>query len=189
MRRLTSWIRCALIRFVNASDGPGHWDHARANANICIHETARVAPTARLYSNGGGTIRIGENVEICDGVILATYGGTIDLGANVFVGPYSVIYGHGGLTIGRDTMVAAHTVIIPANHVFADNTHAIRGQGETRMGIEIEEDVWVGAGARILDGTRISRGSVIGAGSVVRDSVPANSVVVGVPARVVRTRE
>jgi acetyltransferase-like isoleucine patch superfamily enzyme len=55
-------------------------------------------------------------------------------------------------------------------------------------GIVIEDDVWIGAGARILDGVTIARGSVIGAGSVVTKSTQPYSIVVGVPAKIVSSR-
>ena len=61
-------------------------------------------------------------------------------------------------------------------------------QAESRLGIVIEDDVWVGAGVRVMDGVRIGRGSVIGAGAVVTKSIPPNSVAVGMPARVVGQR-
>ncbi|MDF1515350.1 MAG: DapH/DapD/GlmU-related protein, partial [Anaerolineae bacterium] len=64
----------------------------------------------------------------------------------------------------------------------------IRLQGESRQGIVIEDNCWIGGHAVILDGVRIGSGSVIGAGSVITKDIPANSFVVGNPARVIRER-
>ena len=66
----------------------------------------------------GGRVRISKGVIISDGVIIAPYGGSIEIGASAYIGPYCVLYGHGGLTIGRNTAIGAHTIIIPANHGF-----------------------------------------------------------------------
>ena len=135
---------------------------------------------------------IGPNVaarsELTTGVVLATWGGRIELDERVFLGPYTVIYGQGGVTIGKNTMIASHTSIAAVNHIFADPRKPIYEQGLTTVGIHIGEDVWIGTGVRILDGVTIGKGSVIGAGSVVTKSIPEYSVAVGVPARVVRTR-
>lgn len=122
------------------------------------------------------------------GVIIAASGGIIRIGDNVFIGPYSVIYGHGGLTIGPGTLIAAHTVIIPANHQYERPDVPISQQGITRQGIAIGEDVWIGCGARILDGVQIGNGAVIGAGAVVTRAVPDYGIAVGVPAKVVGRR-
>lgn len=136
----------------------------------------------------GGYVLIAEGVTISDGVILATYGGRIELGANVYIGPYCVLYGHGGLAVGRDTMIGAHTVIIPANHGFARIDVPMAAQDLTREGITIGDDVWIGSGCRILDGVRIGQGAVIGAGSVVTNDIEPYGIAYGVPARVVRNR-
>jgi acetyltransferase-like isoleucine patch superfamily enzyme len=136
----------------------------------------------------GGRVIIGECVTLSDGVIVAPYGGSIEIGANVYVGPYCVLYGHGGLTIGRDTMIGAHTVIIPANHGFARIDVPMKDQPLTQEGIAIGDDVWIGSGCSVLDGVCIGRGAVIGAGSVVTTDVEAYGVAYGVPATCVRNR-
>ncbi len=136
----------------------------------------------------GGTVTIAAGVRLADGVIVAPYGGKITICENVYIGPYSVIYGHGGLTIGKNTLIAAQTVIIPSNHQFDRADLPIRNQGESRKGIEIQEDVWIGCGARILDGVTLGKGAVIGAGAVVNHSIEAYGVAVGVPAKVIRKR-
>ncbi|MCK7515996.1 MAG: acyltransferase [Desulfobacterales bacterium] len=78
--------------------------------------------------------------------------------------PIQYYTGDGGLTIGNNVRIAAHTVIIPANHVFDDVNIPIRKQGLSKKGIVIEDDVWIGSGVKILDGVVIGKGCVIGAG-------------------------
>jgi acetyltransferase-like isoleucine patch superfamily enzyme len=81
-----------------------------------------------------------------------------------------------------------HVGFHPENHEFDRIDIPIREQGTTRQGITIEDDVWVGSNAIFLDGAHVGRGSVIGAGSVVRGNIPPYSIAVGVPARVIRSR-
>ncbi len=99
-----------------------------------------------------------------------------------------LLYGVGGLEIGDNTRIAAHTVISPMNHIYSDPNIPIWKQGETAIGIKIGNDVWIGNGAKILDGVTIGDGCVIGAGSVVTKSIPPFSVAVGVPAKVIKQR-
>lgn len=68
------------------------------------------------------------------------------------------------------------------------STDPIYLQGVSAKGIIIEDNVWIGAGAKILDGVVLREGTVVGAGSVVNKSTEAYSVVVGIPARTIRVR-
>jgi acetyltransferase-like isoleucine patch superfamily enzyme len=162
---------------------------------IHVSEQARyIARTAQLQTNPdrsmpNGQIYISRGVRISDGVILASWDGTIFLDEGVFIGPYCVLYGQGGLVIGKNALIAAHTVCIPGNHIFSDPSVPINRQGASLQGINIGEDVWVGCGVRILDGVRIGRGCVIGAGAVVTQSLVDYSIAVGVPARVIGNRK
>jgi acetyltransferase-like isoleucine patch superfamily enzyme len=160
---------------------------------IQIALAAHIAKGAMIQTDSdgcsfGGRILVSEGVTISDGAIIAAYGGAIEIEANVYIGPYCVLYGHGGLAIGRDTMIGAHTVIIPANHGFARIDVPMSAQPLTKEGIEIGEDVWIGSGCRVLDGVRIGKGAVIGAGAVVTKDVEAYGIAYGVPAAVVRSR-
>lgn len=162
-------------------------------SGIYVSKQSFITKTVKLQLKPGGVnhsgqIHIAANVCITDGVIIAPYGGRIDIGENVFLGPYCVLYGHGGLTIGKDTMIAAHSVIIPSNHGFADQEKKISIQPSTNIGITIGEDVWIGCGVKILDGVSIGKGCVIGAGAVVNKSLPDYSIAVGVPAKVIGKR-
>ena len=136
----------------------------------------------------GGRIRISKAAIISDGAIIAPYGGSIEIGAHAYIGPYCVLYGHGGLTIGRNVMIAAHTIIVAANHGIAQLDVPMGRQPLTMKGIAIGEDVWIGAGCKILDGVHIGNGTVIGAGSVVTKDIDAHLIAFGVPAKVAGRR-
>ncbi|MAM09669.1 MAG: hypothetical protein CML23_04235 [Rhizobiaceae bacterium] len=103
----------------------------------------------------------------------------ITLGEDCSVNACSVLQGGGNLRVGNKTRIGPHTVIVPSNHVFANPDIPIKDQGLSQIGITIEEDVWIGAGARVLDGVVLGRGCVVAAGAVVTKSVPALSVVGG----------
>ncbi|MEO1560596.1 MAG: acyltransferase, partial [Cyanobacteria bacterium J06632_19] len=107
---------------------------------------------------------------------------------NVYIGPYVIITGTGNVKIGKNCLIAPHCGIFANNHVFADPTQTIEAQGTTGEGIVIENDCWLGHNVTVLDGVRIGEGSIIGAGSVVNKSIPAFSIAVGTPARVIKNR-
>jgi acetyltransferase-like isoleucine patch superfamily enzyme len=152
---------------------PSSWVSSRSTLRVC----------------GGGSITIGRNCEIHPMSMLLTYGGDIRIGDNCSVNPFTIIYGHGGVHIGDGVRIAAHTVIIPANHNISSDGTPIYLSGYTAKGIAVGDHVWIGAGARILDGVSIGSNAVIGAGSVVTRSVPENAVAVGNPARVIKRRD
>jgi len=147
-----------------------------------------VIHSSAVLERRGGTISIGPKCEIHRGVQLLAYGGSIKIGADCSINPGCILYGHGGLTIGSHVRIAAQTIIVPANHIFADPDRLIRDQGESRAGIRIGDDVWLGARVTVLDGVTISNGCVIGAGSVVTASTEPYGVYVGVPAKLVKYR-
>jgi acetyltransferase-like isoleucine patch superfamily enzyme len=179
-RRLAGAVRSSAARArVRAS---GH--HVRFGADVRLYGRPRLLTQRRP----GELIALGDGCEIDHGAILATYGGRIHLGSRCSVYAYSVLLGHGGLVIGDFVRIAPHCVIAAMNHVFADPDRPIMEQGLTHEGIRIEDDVWVGAQATILDGCTIGRGCVIAAGAVVTRSIDPYSVAAGCPARVVRRR-
>jgi acetyltransferase-like isoleucine patch superfamily enzyme len=135
-----------------------------------------------------GTIRIGERSSIRTYACLYTYEGEISIGSFCSVNPFTIIYGHGGVRIGDHVRIAAHTIIVASSHNFDQLDVPISQQGTSQKGIVIGNDVWIGAGARILDGVTIGSGAVIAAGAVVNRNVPALSVVGGVPARLIKMR-
>ncbi|MBI4843578.1 MAG: acyltransferase [Nitrospirae bacterium] len=160
----------------------------RLRGKITKGSGCRISRRSILRTVNGGMISIGGNCSVHDFAMIMTYGGDISIGDNCSVNPFSILYGHGGLRIGNGVRIAAHVVIIPASHKYADAGKFIYEQGESHLGIVIEDDVWIGAGARILDGVTIGRGAVVGSGAVVTKDVQPYSVVVGVPARAIKSR-
>lgn len=161
---------------------------ALTQKRVQLDSSVFLHPTAVIDTRYGGCVRIGKQCEIREGVIISAHGGSIEIGNMCSINPYSVLYGHGGLWIGNNVLIAAHCAIVPANHIFTSPHQTIQSQGIRSLGIKIENDVWIGAGTKVLDGVTIHSGAVIGAGSVVCKDVPPMSISVGVPARSIRLR-
>ena len=163
-------------------------------SGIQIHPSTYVARSAKIQIDAdgcvlGGRVVVSESVTISDGVIIAPYGGSIEIGVHAYVGPYCVLYGHGGLVIGPNTMIGAHSIIVPANHGLTRLDKPMTVQPLIMKGIAIGEDVWIGAGCKVLDGVHIGNGAVIGAGSVVTKNINAYVIAVGAPAKAVGSRQ
>jgi len=157
--------------------------------NIYLDRNVRVGRDATIICDSqNSNIYIGDYSVIEPSAMLVSKKGYIKIGKYSSINPFCVVYGNGGLTIGNYVSIAAHTVIVPANHNFDKIDVPIKNQGLTKKGIVIEDDVWIGAGVKILDGCVIGKGSVIGAGTVVNKNVEPYSVVVGVPGKVIRKR-
>lgn len=137
---------------------------------------------------GTASIEVGSRSALEDYVRLEAWGGSIHLAGNVHLGPFSVCYGHGGVSIGANTLIAMHCSILSSNHDIPPTGTLIRSQADRLLPTRIGEDVWIGAGATILGGVSIGDGAVIGAGSVVTSDIPPGAICVGSPARPVKNR-
>lgn len=157
---------------------------------VKIGRGCRIKRGARLSRGGGGTISLGDRVHVHAGAMILSCGGDIKIGNRCRINPYTILYGHGGLSIGSAVSIAAHTVIVPAIHCLEveKDGRSIFEQGESRAGIVIKDDVWIGAGARILDGSVINQGCVIAAGAVVKGELTSYGIFGGIPARLLRMR-
>lgn len=137
---------------------------------------------------GKGHVRIGDRVSTRRGVVINAHGGVIELGHNVSLNPYTVLLGHGGIHIGDDVRIAAHVVIVSFEHGTARTDIPMRRQSLVKKPVVIENDVWIGAGAKVLAGAHIATGCVIGANAVVKGETVPYGIYAGVPARLVKMR-
>ncbi|NKJ38878.1 acyltransferase [Rhizobium sp. SG570] len=135
-----------------------------------------------------GSVRIGAKGHFRKGVVIDAQKGNIDIGNHVSFNEYTILLGSGGISIGNDVRIAAHAMVVSFDHNFDDLTQPIRQQGLTRKPVVIEDDVWIGAGAKILGGSHIARGCVIGANAVVKGKTEPYGIYVGAPARLLKWR-
>jgi acetyltransferase-like isoleucine patch superfamily enzyme len=166
------------------------WAATIIGSRIAVGAGSFIGESAVLHAGAGRDehIQIGQRCRIAAGARILTWGGRITLGDECTVNAGTVLYGTGGISVGRHVRIAALTTIVASQHIFEDTEVPIARQGFTANGIVIEDDVWIGAGVCILDGVRVGAGSVIGAGAVVTRDVEPNTIVGGVPAVVLRRR-
>ncbi len=143
---------------------------------------------------GKGKVSLGDNVGIgaFSRLIISTsfdnLGSFIKIGNNVGIGEFAYLGGAGGLEIGDDCIVGQYLSCHPENHNYSDSKELIRHQGTNRKGIKIGKNCWIGSKVTVLDGVQIGDNCIIAAGAVVTKSMPANSIIGGVPAKVIKKR-
>jgi acetyltransferase-like isoleucine patch superfamily enzyme len=133
------------------------------------------------YHEHGGKIILGNKVVIRHDALLRTCTGIITLGDNVVVNYGCILHGFGNITIGKNSLLSPTVQIYAQNHGIKREA-LIRDQPQTHKGVVIGEDVWVGAGAIIIDGVTLGDGVVVGAGSVVSTSFGPYAIIAGNPA-------
>jgi acetyltransferase-like isoleucine patch superfamily enzyme len=160
---------------------------------LIIHPSARISELADIEDSvSGSKIQIDQDVVIDSFVKIKPAGGSGDviIGAGSQINSGCVLYTGHGIRIGSNVLIAANSTFAPVNHAYRDDQQLIRQQRfmPSRGGIVVEDDVWIGANCVVLDGARISRGAVIGAGSLVRGPVEAYMVMAGSPLRIIGKR-
>jgi acetyltransferase-like isoleucine patch superfamily enzyme len=139
-------------------------------------------------------VQIGDNFVLKDHSIIDCTGVYTDIGSgltigdNVGISQGCFIQVRGNVSIGDDVIMGPGVKIFSENHNFTGTGVQIRLQGVTRSDVIIESNTWIGANAVVLAGVTIGANSVVAAGCVVTKSFPKNSIVGGVPARLISQR-
>ncbi len=167
------------VRFFNTSN-------MKFGRFVQIHEGASLSALGKKPLTLGDNVNIGAYSRLAISQTFNNVGSHITIGDNVGLGDFAHLGGAGGLEIGSDCIIGAYFSCHPENHRFEDPDKLIRHQGVSRKGIKVGSNCWIGAKVTILDGVSVGDNCVIAAGAVVNKSVPANSVVAGVPAKVIK---
>lgn len=159
-----------------------------------FHKDSKVSKLASIeVSNKGTDTSIGAFSVIDDFVKIKHVGGTgaINIGDSVYINSGCVLYSGNGITIGNNVLIGPNCSITPVNHSFKDKSRAIIEQGfaESKGGVIIEDDVWIGSNVVILDGAIIRKGAVIGANSLVNNEIISYSINYGSPSKIIGYRK
>jgi acetyltransferase-like isoleucine patch superfamily enzyme len=136
-----------------------------------------------------GKVTFGRFVWVGDGTKIRCHEGAVVIGQKTVLGQECTISAYKRVRIGEQCVIADRAMFIDFDHGVVDVERAIRQQGIYMRDVEVGSNVWIGYGACVLRGSRVGDNSVIGTNSVVTKDVPANAVVGGVPAKVLRMRD
>lgn len=136
----------------------------------------------------GDNVSVGAFSRIIVSTSFSNIGEKIKIGNNVGIGEFAYLGGSGGLEIGDECIVGQYLSCHPENHNYQNIEISIRHQGVNRKGIKIGKNCWIGSKVTILDGVEIGDGCILAAGSVITKSFPDNSIIGGIPAKLLKTR-
>ena len=154
-----------------------HGKHIRCGRNVKFEDYTEIHGLCE-------ELVFGNNVTISRGVMIrpssyygGDYGKGLVIGDNSSIGPHGYVGCSGKITIGKNVMFGPKCSLFADNHIFSNTRLDIKSQGVAQKGITIEDDCWIGSNCVILDGVRIGKGSVIGAGTLVYKDIAPGSIV------------
>ncbi len=148
-----------------------------------------ICPEVKLEIGRRATLRIGRWAWIGHGCKIRVHEGEVEIGAKTVMGQECTISAYQHVSIGRECILADRVMLIDFDHGVTEVERPIRLQGIYKRNVRVGHNVWIGYGACVLRGVTVGENSVVGTNAVVPKDVPANAVVGGVPARVIRMRD
>jgi len=161
---------------------------------ISVGTTLNIGHNVYINALSVHGITIGNNFTLKDNCIidctgvLRSLGQGLRIGNNVGISENCHIQVRGNVVIGDNVIFGPNVSIFSENHIFKNPDLPINIQGESRIGVNIGNGVWIGSGSKILDGVTVGENTIIAAGSVVVKDVPPFSIVGGIPAKVLKSR-
>jgi acetyltransferase-like isoleucine patch superfamily enzyme len=175
---LPPWVRLRSLAYLK-------W----LGSDVQFGSGVRVGRHAQVKITNGGKLFLGARVILDDHslVQLTKPKPTVRIGDYVVLGRFSIIAAKKSITIGRFTQIAPFCQILDQEHG-CERNELIINQRSVLGEVVIGEDCWLGTGVTVLSNSSIGDGSVVGAGSVVRGTIPEGEIWAGVPARFIRRR-
>lgn len=159
---------------------------------ISVGNNVQISDGCTLIARGEKGITLSDGVRLQHRVYLDTERSTegyITIGTGVYIGTGTTLFGHMGLEIGNDCLLAQNITLTPYSHIFDDPNSIIYSQGGHCKKVTIGNDVYIGMGCCVMYSGDIGEGSVIGAHSTVVKPIPPYSIAVGTPAKVIKERK
>jgi len=154
--------------------------------NVTIESYSVIDGFAKNKIIFGDGVKIGSFSKLLSTSHLATFGVGMKIGNNSAVGDFTHFGATGGLEIGNDVIMGSYVSFHSENHNFSDSSTLIREQGVNSKGIKIGNNIWVGAKVTFLDGCEVGDNCIVAAGAVVKGVFPSNSLIGGVPAKIIK---
>jgi len=161
----------------------------RLRSRLLLDGLAFVGPGCSLEVKKGATLELGRWSWVGHGCKIRCHEGTVSIGAKSVLGQECTISSFQHVSIGRECIVADRVMLIDFDHGVVEQERPIRLQGIYKRDVDVGHNCWIGYGACILRGATIGDNAIVGTSTVVTKDVPANAVVGGVPARVLRMRD
>jgi acetyltransferase-like isoleucine patch superfamily enzyme len=148
-----------------------------------------IGPGVTFEIGRGAKVRLGRWCWIGHGTKVRAHEGVVEIGAKTVMGQECTISAFQHVSIGRECILADRVMLIDFDHGVVEVERPIRAQGIYKRDVRVGHNVWVGYGACFLRGATIGDNCVVGTNSVVTKDVPANAVIAGAPARLLRMRD
>lgn len=155
-------------------------------SNITIENNVTIDGYSKKELVLGNNVKIGAFSLITCTSHLSKYGIGLTIGDNSAFGRFTEFGAAGGIIIGQNVIAGSYVSFHSENHNFSDTSKLIREQGVTSKGIQIGNNVWIGAKVTFLDGSKVGNNTVVAAGAVVSGEFPDNVVIGGIPARIIK---
>jgi len=165
------------------------WLKLRWRGRLVTDGMAFVGPGVSFEIGPAARVVLGRWSWIGHGTKIRAHEGEVVIGARTVLGQECTISAFKRVRIGRECILADRVMLIDFDHGMVEVERPIRRQGIYKRDVQVGHNVWIGYGACLLRGATVGDNAVIGTNAVVPGAVPANAVVGGVPARLIRMRE
>ena len=148
-----------------------------------------ICPVVKFEIGRNAVVKMGRWSWLGHGCKVRVHEGELTIGAKSVIGQECTFSCYKHISIGRECIIADRVMMIDFDHGMVEVERPIRNQGIYKRDVNVGHNVWIGYGACILRGVKVGDNSVVGTSAVVTADVPANAVVGGVPAKLIRMRE